>query len=98
MAVNKRDAQQLEEALMTFLRQLLDLTRLDRQRNREMSNRLKVNDLPEDIKLYRKRWLCHMGKMDRSLFTIAAVLYQPGGQRDAGKPGKRRKDEEQLGL
>lgn len=98
MAGNKRDAQELEEAVMRFLRQLLDLTQLDRQRNREMSNRLKVNDLSADIKLYRKKCLCHMGRMDRSLFTIAAVQYQPGGQLNAGKPRKRRRDQEQLGL
>jgi hypothetical protein len=46
---NKRDAQKLEAAQMRFLRLLLGLTRLDRQRNSDICNRLKVDNILEDI-------------------------------------------------
>jgi len=62
--INKRDAQKLEAAQMRFLRPLLGLTRLDRQRNPDICNRLKVDNLVEDIKLYQKNWLDHLKQME----------------------------------
>jgi hypothetical protein len=50
--INKRDAQKLEAAQMRFLRPLLGLTRLDRQRNSDIRNRLKVENILEDIISY----------------------------------------------
>jgi hypothetical protein len=47
--INKRDAQKLEAAQMRFLIPLLGLTRLDRQRNSDIRNRLKVENILEDI-------------------------------------------------
>jgi hypothetical protein len=52
--INKRDAQNLEAAHMTFLRPLLGLAILDHQRNPCNCNRLKVDKLVEDIKLNQK--------------------------------------------
>jgi hypothetical protein len=45
---------------MRFLRPLLRLTRLDHQKNPDIRNRLKVNNIVEDIKLYQKNWLDHL--------------------------------------
>jgi hypothetical protein len=83
---------------MRFLRPLLGLTRLDRQRNPDIRNMLKVNNLTEGIKLYQKRWLDHLERMDRSCLPKLAFQYQPRGRRDAGRPRKRWKDEERLEL
>jgi hypothetical protein len=47
--INKRDTQKLEAAQMRFLRPLLGLTRLDRQRNPENRISLKVDNIVEDI-------------------------------------------------
>jgi hypothetical protein len=52
--INKRDAQKLEAAQMRFLRPLLGLTRLDNQRNLEIRNSLKVDNIVEDIKQYQR--------------------------------------------
>jgi hypothetical protein len=49
-----------------FLRPLLGLKRLDRQRNPDIRNRLKVNNRVEDMKLYQKKWLEHLEGMDGS--------------------------------
>jgi hypothetical protein len=43
--INKRNAQKLEAAQMRFLRPLLGLTRLYRQRNSDIRNRLKVDNI-----------------------------------------------------
>jgi hypothetical protein len=57
--INKRDAQKLEAAQMR-LRPLLDLTRLGRQRNSDIGNRLKVDNILEDIISYQKNWIDHL--------------------------------------
>jgi hypothetical protein len=52
--INTRDAPKLEAAQMRFLRPLIGLTRLGRQRNSDIRNRLKVDNVAEDTKLYVK--------------------------------------------
>jgi hypothetical protein len=51
---------------MRFLRPLLDLTKLERQGNPNICNRLNANNLIQDIKLYQKSWSHHLERMDRS--------------------------------
>jgi hypothetical protein len=96
--INKRDAQKLEVAQMRFLRPLLGLTRLDRQRNPEIRNILKVDNIVEDIKQYQRRWVDHLERMDRSRLPKLAFQYQPRGWRDRGRPRARWKDQEHLEL
>jgi hypothetical protein len=90
--INKRDAQKLEAAQMRFLRPLLGLTRLDRQRNPDMRNTLKVDNIAEDIKLYQKKRLDHLERMDRSRLPKLAFQYQPLGRWDIGRPRRRWRD------
>jgi hypothetical protein len=71
--------------------------RLERQRNLDIRNRLKVNDLIQD-KLYQNSWLDHLERMCISRLNVPAVQYQPWGRRDAGRPKKRWKDQEQFQL
>jgi hypothetical protein len=55
---------------MRSLSPLLGHTRRNSQRNPGIRNRLKVNNLIEDIKLYQKIWLDDLEGMDRSRFSI----------------------------
>jgi hypothetical protein len=64
--INKRDVQILQAAQMRFVRPLLGLTRLDHQRNSDTCNRLKVNNILEDIISYQKNWIDHTKRMDRN--------------------------------
>jgi hypothetical protein len=96
--INKRDAQKLEAAQMRFLRPLLGLTRLDSQRNLEIRNSLKVDNIVEDIKQYQRRWVDHLERMDRSRLPRLAFQYQPRGWRERGRPRARWKDQEHLEL
>jgi hypothetical protein len=47
--LNKRDEQRLEATQMRFLRQLLGYTKLGRQRNVDIRERLKVQSVVEEI-------------------------------------------------
>jgi hypothetical protein len=94
--INKRDAQKPEAAQVRFLRPLLDLTRLDRQRNSDILNRLKVDNILEDIISYQKNWIDHLKRMDRSHIPKLAFQYQPRGRRDIERPRRRWRDQEQL--
>jgi hypothetical protein len=49
--INKKDDPKPEAEQKRFMRPLLGLTRLGRQRNPDISNRLKVDNIVEDIKL-----------------------------------------------
>jgi hypothetical protein len=86
LVINKGDAQKLEAAQMRFLRPLLGLTRLDRQRNPDIRNRVKVDNIVEDIKQYQKKSLDHLERIDRSHLLKLAFHYEPRGQRDMGRP------------
>jgi hypothetical protein len=74
---------------MIFLIPLLGLKRLDRQRNPDIRNILKVNNIAEDTKLCEKKWLDHLERMDTSRLQRMAFLYQPLGRRDVGRPRPR---------
>jgi hypothetical protein len=87
---NKRDAQKLETAQMRFLRPVLGLTILDRQRNPDIRNRLKANKIVEDIKLYQHKWLDHLERMDRSRLPKLAFLGDGGIWEDQDEDGETR--------
>jgi hypothetical protein len=72
--------------------------RLDRQRNPEIRNSLKVDNIVEDIKQYQRRWVDHLERMDRRRLPRLAFQYQPRGWRDRGRPRARWKDQEHLEL
>jgi hypothetical protein len=77
---------------------LTSLTRLDRQRNPDIGNRLKVSNLIEYIKLYQKSWLDRLERMDRSRLPKLVFQYQPRGLRDVGRPRKHVKIKKTLSL
>jgi hypothetical protein len=76
-----------------LLRQLLGVTRLDCQRNPDIYNILKVDNVVEDKKLYQQNWFDHLKRMDRSCLQKLAFQYQPRGQRNFGRPRRRWSDQ-----
>jgi hypothetical protein len=79
--IDKRDAQKLEAAQIRFLRTLVGLTRLYRQRNPDIHNILEVDNIVEDIKLYQKSWLDQLERMDRTAYRgwLSSTNLQDGG-------------------
>jgi hypothetical protein len=100
LIINKRvSVQQVEVAQIIFVRPSLYLTRLDHQRNPDIHKRLTVQNIVrvEYIKLYQKKWLDHLERMDRSLLPKLAFQYKLRGRRDVGRPRRRWRDQEYLG-
>jgi hypothetical protein len=81
---------------MRFLIPLLSLTTLDHQRNTDICNRLKVDNILEDIKSNQKYWIDHLKQMDRNRIPKLASQYQPKGRRDIGRPRRIWRDQEHL--
>jgi hypothetical protein len=78
--LNKRDKQCPEAVQMRFLRSLLGYIKLHIQRNVDISERLKVQNIVEEIQTYQKNWKEHVEKMQEERFPKLALKYQPVGK------------------
>jgi hypothetical protein len=58
---------------MTFLRQLLGYTKLDHQRNVNIRERLKVQNIVKEIQTYHKNWKEHVERMQDGRFPKLAL-------------------------
>jgi len=72
-------------AQMKFLRHLLGITKLDKEKN-----------IPKEIKEYRKKWLQHVQRMDTNRLPKQALQYKQKGRRNIGRQRKRRRDQLHL--
>jgi hypothetical protein len=94
--LKKRDERRLEAAQMKFLRHLLGITKLDRERNQSMREKLGVQDIVLEIKQYQREWLQRVERMDTDRIPKQALKYKPKGKRSIGRPRKRWKDQLHL--
>jgi len=60
----KREEQCLEAAQMKFLRHLLGITKLDKEKNQRIREKTGVQNIVKEIKQYQKKWLQHAQRMD----------------------------------
>jgi hypothetical protein len=81
---------------MKFLRHLLGITKLDRERNQSVGEKLGVQNIILEIQQYKWEWLQHVERMDTDRIPKQAPKYRPKGKRSIGRPGKRRKDQLHL--
>jgi hypothetical protein len=79
-----------------FLRRLLGVTKLDRERNRSVRKKLAVQNVVLEIKQYQREWLQHVERMDTDRIPKQALKYGPKGKRNIGRPRKRWKDQLHL--
>jgi hypothetical protein len=80
--LKKRDEQRLEAAQMKFLRHLLGITKLDKEKNQSIRGK----------KLGHK-WLQHVQRMGINRLPKQALRYRPKGRRNLGLPRKRWTDQ-----
>jgi hypothetical protein len=90
--LNKRDEQRLEAAQTKLLRHLLGMTKLDRERNQFVREKLGVQNTVLEIKQYQREWLQHVERMDTESIPKQTLRYRPKGKRSIGRPRKRWKD------
>jgi hypothetical protein len=94
--LKKREEQCLEAAQMKFLRHLLGITKLDKEKNQTIREKLGVQNIVKEIKQYKQKWLQYVQRMDTNRIPKQALQYKPKGQRNTGRPRKRWKDQLHL--
>jgi hypothetical protein len=94
--LKERDEQRLEAAQMKFLRPLIGITKLDRERNQSVREKLGVQNIVLELKQYQREWLQHVERMDTGRIPKQALRYRPQGKRSIGRPRKRWKDQLHL--
>ena len=87
--LKKREEQRLEAAQMKFLRHLLGITKLDKEKNQCIRQKTGVQNTVKEIKQYQKKWLQHVQRMGTNILPKQALKYKPKGRRNMGRPRKR---------
>ena len=94
--LKKREEQRLEAAQMKFLRHLLGITKLDREKNQCIRQKTGAQDIVQEIKQYQEKWLQNVQRMDTNRLPKQALQYKPNGRRNIGRPRKRWRDQLHL--
>ena len=89
-------SQRLEAAQMKFLRHLLGITKLDKEKNQCIRQKTGAQNTVKEIKQYQKNWLHHVQRMDTNRLPKQALQYKPKGRRNIGRPRKRWRDQIHL--
>jgi predicted SPOUT superfamily RNA methylase MTH1 len=87
--LKKREEQRLEAAQMKFLRYLLGITKLDKEKNQHIKEKTGAQNIVKETKQYQKKWLQHIQRMERNRIPKQALQYRPTGRRNIGRPRKR---------
>jgi hypothetical protein len=74
---------------MTFLRHLLGITKLDKEKNQCFRQKTGTQNIVKEIKQYQEKWLQHVQRMGTNRLPKQALQYKPNGRRNIGRPRKR---------
>ena len=94
--LQKREEQRLEAAQMKFLRHLLGITQLDKEKNQSIRLKTGAQNTVQEIKQYQEKWLQHVRTMGTKRLPKQALQYKPNGRRNIGRPRKRWRDQLHL--
>ena len=62
---------------MKFLRHLLGIIKLDKEKNQCIWQKTGAQNIVKEIKQYRKKWLQHVQRMDTNRLPKQALKYKP---------------------
>ena len=91
--LKKREEQHLEAAQMKFLRHLLGITKMDKEKNQCVREKTGAQNIVKEIKQYQKNSLQHVQRMERNRIPKQALRYGAEGRRNIGRPKKRWRDQ-----
>ena len=94
--LKKREEQRLEAAQMKFLRHLIGITKLDKEKNQCIRQKTEAQNIVKEIKQYQEKWLQHVQRMDTNRLPKQALQYKPNGRRNVGRPRKSWRDQLHL--
>jgi hypothetical protein len=64
LGTEEKKEQRLEAAQIKFLRHLLGITKLDKEKNQCIRQKTGAQNTVKEIKQYQKKWLQHVQRMD----------------------------------
>jgi len=67
-----------------FLRHLLGITKLDKEKNQRIRQKTGAQNIVKEIKQNQKKWLHHVQRMDTNRLPKKALQYKPKGRRNIG--------------
>jgi hypothetical protein len=91
--LKKREEQCLKAAQMKFLRHLLGITKLDKEKNQCFREKSGAHNIVKEIKQYQEKWLQHIQRIDTNRIPKQALHYKPKGRRQIERPRKRWRDQ-----
>ena len=94
--LNKRKERRSEAAQMKFLRNLLGITKLDKEKNPCIKKKTGAQNTLQEIKHYQKKWLQHVYRKDTNRIPKQALQNKPKRRRKVGRPMKRWRDQLHL--
>ena len=94
--LKKRQEQRLEAAQVKFLRHLLGITKLDKEKNQCIRQKTGVQNIVKEIKQYQKKWLQHVQRMGTNRLPKQELQYKLKGRRNIGRPRNRWRDQLHL--
>ena len=94
--LTKREEQSLEAPQMKFLKHLLGITELDKEKNQCIRQKTGAQNTVKEIKQYQEKWLQHVQRMDTNRLPKHALQYKPKGRRNIGRPRKSWRDQLHL--
>jgi hypothetical protein len=94
--LKKREEQRLEAAQTKFLRHLFGITKLDKENNQCIRQKIGAQNIVKEIKQYQQKWLQHVQRMDTNRLPKQTLQYKPKGRRNIGRPRKRWRDQLHL--
>jgi len=78
---------------MKFMRHLLGITKLDKEKNQCVRQKTGAQNIVKEIKQYQKKCLQHV---QRNRLPKQALQYKPKGRRNIGRPRTRWRDQLHL--
>ena len=90
------EKQRLEAAQMKFLRHLLRITKLDKEKNQCIRQKTGAQNIVKEIKQYQEKWLQHVQRMETNRLPKQVLQYKPKGRRNIGRLRKRWRDQLHL--
>jgi len=78
---------------MKFLRHLLGLTKLDKEKNQCIRGNTRAQNLVKEMKQYQEKWLQHVQRMDTNRIPKQALQCKPKVRRNIGRPRRRWRDQ-----
>ena len=74
--LKEREEQRLEAAQMKFLRHLLGITKLDKEKNHCIKGKTGAENIVKEIKQYQEKWLQHIQRMGTNRIPKQALQYK----------------------